>query len=129
VTIGRAETGDVPRLRALFGRLDELSSLPEDWDSYGGLPPTARAVGAAGQLIVEATTHVGRAPSDVMPFPNGGLQVIWEQGQREFQVDVGPDGTLGYLDIERCGGGPPAMTEAECATLGDVLALVAQLPR
>ena len=40
VTVDRADTRDVPSLRVLFGRLDELSALREVWDSYGGLPPT-----------------------------------------------------------------------------------------
>jgi hypothetical protein len=57
VTIDRADTRDVPGLRALFARLDELSALQADWDSYGGLPPTARSIGAASRLIVEVAAH------------------------------------------------------------------------
>jgi hypothetical protein len=125
MTVDRIDPAATPGIRALFGRLDELSSLEDDWDSYGGRPPTARAMGAASHLIVEATTHVGKVPSDVMPFPNGGLQVIWELSEREIQVDVGPDGSLGYLTVDR-GGGRPEMTESSCASLSDVLALVAQ---
>lgn len=128
MTVDRADTSDAPSLRALFGRLDELSALEEDWDSYGGHPPTARAIGAASRLIVESTSHTGDIPSAVMPFPSGGLQVIWERGQDELQVDVGPDGGLGYLTMHR-GEGEPAMAEAEGVSLDDVLALVQQLPR
>jgi len=128
VTVDRVDTGDVPSLRALFGRLDELSALPDDWDSYGGHPPTGRAIGAASRLIVEASTQAGDVPSAVMPFPNGGLQVIWERGQDELQVDVGPDGGLAYLTVHR-GDGEPAMAEADDVSLADVLTLVQQLPR
>lgn len=128
MTVNRVDTSDVPSLRALFGRLDELSALEDDWDSYGGRSPTARAIGVASRLIVEATTQVGDVPSAVMPFPNGGLQVIWERGRDELQVDVGPDGGLGYLTIHR-GDGKPAMEEADGATLAGILALVQQLPR
>ena len=128
MTVDRAGTSDAPSLLALFGRLDELSALQEDWDSYGALPPTARAIGVASRLIVEATAHVGDVPSAVMPFPNGGLQVIWERGRDELQVDVGPDGSFGYLTVHR-GDGEPAMTEADGLSLSDILALVQQLPR
>ena len=128
MTVDRADTGDLPGFRALFGRLDELSALEEDWDSYGGHPPTARAIGAASRLIVESTTHTGDIPSAVMPFPSGGLQVIWERGQDELQVDVGPDGGFGYLSVRR-GGGEPTMAEGDGLSLADVLALVHQLPR
>jgi hypothetical protein len=128
VTVDRIDASDAPALRALFGRLDELSALEEDWDSYGGLPPTARAIGAASRLIVEAITNSGDAPSAVMPFPNGGLQVIWERGRDELQVDVGPDGCLGYLSVHR-GDGEPAMAEADDVSLAEILTLVQQLPR
>ena len=128
MTVDRVDTSDLPSLRALFGRLDELSALQEDWDSYGGCPPTARAIGAASRLIVEAAAHVGHVPSAVMPFPNGGLQVIWERGQDELQVDVGPDGGFGYLTVH-LGDGEPAMAEADGVSLTDVLALVQQQPR
>jgi hypothetical protein len=128
VTVDRADISDAPGLRALIGRLDELSALSDDWDSYGGLPPTARSIGAASRLIVEATTHAGETPSAVMPFPNGGLQVIWERGQDELQVDVGRDGGLGYLAIHR-GSSEPELTESDSISLADVLVLVEHLPR
>lgn len=41
MTVNRIDAADLPGLRALFGRLDELSGLQDDWDSYDGLPPTA----------------------------------------------------------------------------------------
>jgi len=128
LTIHRADTSDVAGLRALALRLDELSVLEEDWDSYGGLPPTARAVAAASRLMIEAVAVTGEVPDAVMPFPNGGLQVIWERGAHELQVDVGPDGCLGYLEIQR-GAGDPDMREADRVSLIDIVARVDQLAR
>jgi hypothetical protein len=128
MTVDRAGTSDAPGLRTLFARLDDLSALQQDWDSYGGLPPTARAIGAASHLIVEAASHASDVASEVMPFPDGGLQVIWEHGPDELQIDVGPMGDLGYLCIRR-GDGAPLMTEGEGISLADALALVAQLRR
>ena len=128
MTVDRVDASDAPSLRSLFGRLDELSALQEDWDGYGGLPPTARAIGAASRLIVEATTRTGHVPSAVMPFPNGGLQVIWERGHDELQVDVGPNGGFGYLTVHR-GGSEPAMDEADDISLAEIQALVRRFPR
>ena len=123
----RADTSDAAGLRALALRLDELSLLEVDWDSYGGLPPTARAVAAATRLMIEAVAVTGEAPDAVMPFPNGGLQVIWERGAQELQADVGPDGCFGYLTIQR-GTGNPVMREADRVSLSDIVLLVGQLP-
>ena len=127
MAIHRADTSDAAGLRALALRLDELSLLEVDWDSYGGLPPTARAVAAASRLMIEAVAVTGEVPDAVMPFPNGGLQVIWERGAQELQVDVGPDGCLGYLAIQR-GAGDPVMREADGVSLSDIVVLVGQLP-
>src|SRR5690348_7087833 len=101
VSVGQADTGDIAGLRASFERLDALSKLERDWDSYDGLPPTARAIGLASRVIVESATNAGGAPSDVMPLPAGGLQLIWEHQHDELQIDIGPDGALGYLMIHR----------------------------
>jgi len=114
-----------------FRRLAELSQLEEDWDTYGGLPPTTTAIEAAKHLLTEAASRITTAPSRtidpdaVMPFPNGGVQVIWERNADELQVDVGPTGGLGDLWIRR-GGGRREAVEAELAPADDILALVDQ---
>lgn len=128
LTIHRADTSDAAGLRALAVRLDELSVLEADWDSYGALPPTARAIASSSRLMIEAVAGSGEVPDAVMPFPNGGLQVIWERSGHELQVDVGPDGALGYLSVERVSG-ETRMREAEQVPLVDILLLVSQLSR
>lgn len=126
MSIGQSDTDDIAGLRASFVRLDALSTLEPDWDSYGGRPPTARAIGLASRVIVESVAQTGGAPSDVMPLSAGGLQLIWEHGPDELQIDVGPDGVLGYLVIRR-GDDAAGTAEADDISLTDALALVAQL--
>ena len=128
MAIGQTDAGDALGLRALFERLDVLSMLEADWDSYGGLPPTARAIGLASRVIVEAVAHAGEPPAAVMPLPDGGLQLIWDHGQDELQVDVGPAGGLGYLAVH-LGDGDPVMSEADDLSLTEALALIEKLPR
>jgi hypothetical protein len=128
VSVGQTDTGDIAGLRASFERLDALSKLEPDWDSYGGLPPTARAIGLVSRVIVESAATAGETPTDVMPLPAGGLQLIWEHEPDELQIDVGPDGTLGYLLIER-GRATPQMHEADDISLADARAMVAKLAR
>src|SRR4051812_42777406 len=97
--------------------------LESDWDSYGGLLPTARAVGLASRVIVESVADAGEPPSAVMPLPDGGLQLIWEHGSDELQIDVGSAGALGFLTIHR-DGDEPGMTEGDIVSLSDALAQV-----
>lgn len=122
----RRERGDP----ATSQRLAELSHLDVDWDTYGGLPPTPTAIEAARQLLAlaaSATSMNGHAmtPDAVLPFPNGGVQLIWERGADELQVDIGPTGDLGYLLVSRTGDRREA-TEAEAIPLDEILALVGQ---
>lgn len=126
MAIGQADADDALGLRALFERLDMLSMLEPDWDSYGGAPPTARAIGLASRMIVESVASVREGPTAVMPLPNGGLQLIWEHGQDELQVDVGPGGCLGYLAVHR-GDGAPEMTEVDDVSFSEALTLIEKL--
>src|SRR5438094_6480972 len=96
-------TATKDRLAPFFRRLDELSQLDENWDTYGGHPPPPPAVDAARKLLRSAETRfVSSAgdwvrPFDIAPIPSGGAQLEWRYGERELIVDIGPEGELGYL--------------------------------
>ena len=127
VTPAGETLGEPPALR----RLAELSQLEEDWDSYGGLPPTPEALRAAKRLLTRILPRNGPVPGRgtdpdaVLPFPNGGVQIVWERDAEELQVDVGPTGDLGYLWIRQSGGHRESV-EAEPVTDEAILALVDQ---
>ena len=116
----------IGRLRPAFDRLAEIARLEDDWDTYGGAPPTAIAVGAAGQLIIAVAAESGNGageavvPYSVMPIPNGGVQVAWHRASDELQIDIGPDGEFGYLRIEYEGGERRA-SEADGITFTDTI--------
>lgn len=126
VAVHRARNSVEAALHPFLERLTELAALEPDWDSYGGLPPTARAVEAARRLLKDVMDRTGKAPTAVLPFPSGGLQAIWERCDNELQVDIGPDGAFGYLSVQR-GAGPVKMSEAEDVSLDTVLTLVEQI--
>ena len=116
---------------SVLRRLAELSRLEEDWDSYGGLPPTPEALRAAKRLLTRILPRNGLVPGRgadpgaVLPFPNGGVQIVWERNADELQVDVGPTGDLGYLWIRRAGGERESV-EAEPVTDEAILTLIDQ---
>ncbi len=90
-------------------RLDELATLQDDWDTYGGAPPAKAALQVARRLL--ATIHasyggrVGRrsSPTHIAPLPSGGVQLEWAAPFREIEVEVGADGELAYLLIDGLG--------------------------
>jgi hypothetical protein len=83
-------------------RLDELSRLERDWDSYGGLPPSEVAIATARRLISAVATRVTPGGANVEPFftapvPTGGVQFEWAQPGVELEIEIGPTGSLSVL--------------------------------
>lgn len=76
---------------ALFSRLDELAALGEDWDGYGAHGLSPFALNVAGQVIDQLL----RAPlptPNIVPVPNGGVQLEWVAGAVELDLEVRPNG-------------------------------------
>lgn len=121
-------------LRPAFDRLVEIAKLGEDWDTYGGIPPTSVAIASTSQLILAVADRLAYdvaeavAPYSVMPFPDGGVQVTWRRTSSELQIDVSPTGDLGYLRID--GEGEARKTfEADSVPLVKVMATIEQFLR
>lgn len=113
-------------------RLDELARLPNDWDSYGGEPPTAIAISMAHDLLAGVAERFGIAdaprllPWAISPLSDGGVQVEWRTADVAIEVEINPAGEMGYL-IEREGwpigqpGEPPVELPAVLDELGRLL--------
>jgi hypothetical protein len=61
-------------------RIAHLAALTDDWDTYGGKPPTTEALTAARFLCT-------------VPTPAGGLQFEWHANGWDVEIEVSPDGT------------------------------------
>ena len=115
-------------LERALARLDEFAALPENRDSYGATAPRAETVDLARTLVLavaEPAIHRARpdVPSTSAPVPDGGIQVEWHGPAARIEVQVAPDGSLGYL-IERSGEGGPRFEEAEDLPFAAVAAVV-----
>lgn len=119
-------------VRQALHRLADMAALPTNWDSYGAEPPSSVAVGQAGVLVetvaeaTHATLGTRIAPWTSAPIADGGIQVEWSASKRRIEVQVGPNGSLGYL-IERESGGQPEYEEEEEASFDDVVNLIVRL--
>ena len=85
-------------LRDLFA----LAALHEDWDSYGGRPVEPRAVSTA-ITVAGLVSYLApdTEPVAVAPLASGGVHLTWaNDGGNEIEVDVSPEGSLGFLLIE-----------------------------
>ena len=84
-------------------RLLELTRLEPDWDSYGALPASSRAVAAAGTLISRVIARAGArgVPHEIMPIADGGVSLEWRYPARELGLNACPEGGWSYLLVAR----------------------------
>jgi len=77
------------------GEVSRLSKLPANWDTYGSPAITNLAHRQAIRLLTLVGRHLP-APH-VGAVSGGGIQFSWELGPRVLQLEVLPDGTVGFL--------------------------------
>jgi hypothetical protein len=81
-------------------RLNQVLSLPQNWDSYGSCPPTNTAANKAKRILTDIDIEYFLAPR-VVPLSGGGLQLEWEIGPRSLELHIYEDGSLEFSTIER----------------------------
>lgn len=110
-------------------QLRRLATLEDDWDSYGGSPPTDEAIDAACSLLSLAYAfHDERMrPYDVAPVPDGGVQVEWRGHAQHLEIEIGPRGQIGYLVKNLVDGGGREYEEGDEITVTRALQLVAEV--
>lgn len=69
-------------------RLNQLEELQEDWDSYGGTPPTKEALECAHRFLDTLF---------IAPLNDGGLQI--EMNNEAVIIEIDPDGSW-YIEFE-----------------------------
>ena len=65
-----------------------LRKLALNWNSYGGLPITEKAIQAACR-------------QELVPSPDGGLTINLSRGLDDLEIGIGPDGTIRYVLWEK----------------------------
>jgi hypothetical protein len=97
-------------LRPSLQRLDELSRLEDNWDTYGAFPPAPAALDATETIMRQVIEQFGvtasdcAAPYTVMPIADGGLQLEWRGPSATLELDIGPAGELSALLVEQVSG-------------------------
>jgi len=113
-------------------KLDELKNLPEDWDSYGADPISPNAIAKAKSIIISVVKSFSNAIgdvvqlTDVIPIADGGVQLEWVGPHAELEIEISPNGTIGFLYISGSGD-RRKYEESEDNSLNDVYAKIARL--
>ncbi len=93
---------DIRIRNEIIEKIFELGSLEENWDSYGGVPISDKAIVNAHSFITKVANDnclTLRRPF-VSPEPRGGLLLKWLGHNREFLVWFMPNqGQYVYLEV------------------------------
>lgn len=90
-------------------QLEAMRRLEENWDGYGAAPVQARVVDLAREFValIEAvlkTTATDRGQLHVSPTRIGGILIDWEDPSREHESEINPDGSIGFLHLNKATG-------------------------
>ncbi len=113
-------------------RLAQLAKLDQDWDSYGGVPPSAQAIDKARQVMLAVAKRfadeVGERarPYGVAPLADGCVQLTWRGPVDELEVEIGPRDGIGYLMIKGRGN-TETFEEGEGISTSETLDLVGRV--
>ena len=77
--------------------LDALSTLPIDWDSYGSPKISEDLIMAAKSFLYQLEFEF-IAPR-VVPISGGGIQLEWQMGERELELEFIDSDNIGYLKV------------------------------
>jgi len=82
-------------------RLLKLQQLERGWDSYGALPVKAGVAAAAIQFLLETLDRDAPRP-EIMPLPNGRLQIEWHEAGVDLEIEVAEHGPVAFYfcDLE-----------------------------
>jgi hypothetical protein len=82
-------------LIALF----HVAQLPKDWDSYESSSPHPQVIENAERLI--RTIKFDDLPvPQITPVSGGGIQIEWGIFSRELELEILPDGSVDYLEVD-----------------------------
>jgi hypothetical protein len=106
-------------LRSAVQRIENLTTLARDWNSYGSHPVTAEAALAAVRFLLDTAYRELGAPA-IVPLPDGGVQVEWHRGGLDVEIAFSEDEPGIYVEDHETG-------QSFVRSLGEAATLLVQL--
>ena len=94
-------------MATLVQQLNAMRQLRDNWDGYNGAPPTGEVLDLAIEFVeLLETPRPGPPRRDIRVWPgrDGGVLVEWENDHSEYELEINPDGTWGFLQTDRATG-------------------------
>lgn len=102
----------VQRLEILIEQMATLSKLEQGWDSYGAMPPSRGALGAALRFLISGgATDV--LPAKVLASAEGGVALRFALEKKRALVEFLNSGTIDLMLYDEAGTLHPEVEETE----------------
>lgn len=99
-------------MATLTEQLDLMLTLQPNWDGYNADPIVPEVVEVAKEFVGVLHALLGRGGDEtgmfVAPGRDGGVMVEWDDDGAEYEMDINPDGSFGFLREDKLTG---VMTE------------------
>jgi hypothetical protein len=87
-------------------QLQSLRNVPENWDGYGAAAPFPYVVDLADEFVAFIDALLRKSASgpcslQASPTRIGGVLVEWEDQTMEHEVEINPDGSMGFLHTNK----------------------------
>ena len=79
--------------------IQEVQSLPANWDSYGSEPVDSRSVSQAFELVLFLASLGAPAPS-ITASPSGNIIFHWRSARHTLEIEIAP-GFNEYVLLDR----------------------------
>lgn len=95
-------------MATLTEQLDAMLTLKSNWDGYNADPIVPEVVEVAKEFVGVLHALLGRGGDEtnmfVAPGRDGGVMVEWEDDAAEYEMDINPDGSFGFLREDKLTG-------------------------
>jgi hypothetical protein len=81
---------------AVCSELDDLLTLPKNWDGYGSPKISPTLVDAAKWFVRALPEHLAYRPR-VVPMSPGNLQLEWQHGSKALELEFEPANSIRFL--------------------------------
>ncbi|MCU0702456.1 MAG: hypothetical protein MUF18_00505 [Fimbriiglobus sp.] len=95
-------------MATLTEQLDAMLTLKGNWDGYNADPIVPEVVEVAKEFVGVLKALLGRREDEsgmfVAPGRDGGVLVEWADDTAEYEMEINPDGSFGFLREDKVTG-------------------------
>lgn len=95
-------------MATLTEQLDAMLTLKSNWDGYNADPPLPEVIEVAKEFVGVLHALLGRGGDEtnmfVSPGRDGGVLMEWDDDAAEYEMEINPDGSFGFLREDKLTG-------------------------